>query len=106
MKNYRPVSNLSFLSKTLEKVVALRLDEHLDNNSLREPYQSAYTQYHSTETAIICVQSDICSALDSGAIAVLVLLDLSAAFDTLDHDILLNRFRHTFAISGSTLDWI
>jgi len=106
LNNYRPVSNLSFLSKILEKVVALRLDEHLDNNSLRDPYQSAYTQYHSTETAIMRVQSDILSALDSGAIAVLVLLDLSAAFDTLDHDILLDRFKHTFAISGSALSWI
>lgn len=106
LKNYRPVSNLSFLSKILEKVVAKRLDHHIDANTLRDPFQSAYTRLHSTETAILRVQSDILRTLDSGHVAVLVLLDLSAAFDTLDHNILLNRFQNSFGITGIAHHWV
>ena len=91
LKNYRPVSNLPFLSKVMEKVVATQLNDYLTTNSLLEPLQSAYRQYHSTETALLKVHNDICLSLDSGKSVILVLLDLSAAFDTIDHTILLNR---------------
>ena len=65
MKNYRPVSNLSFISKVLEKVVAKRLDDHMLDNNLYSSVQSAYRERHSTETALLKVQSDILTALDS-----------------------------------------
>lgn len=104
-KNYRPVSNLSFISKILEKVVSHRLDEHLNLNGLCNPFQSAYTPFHSTETALLKVQSDILDALAAGNVCVLVLLDLSAAFDTIDHTILLDRLRDTYSISGTALKW-
>lgn len=106
LKNYRPVSNLPFLSKILEKVVDARLEHHLSINNLHEPSQSAYRKYHSTETALLKVQNDITDALDKGNVSLLVLLDLSAAFDTLDHQTLLQRFKGHFGIDGNALAWI
>ena len=86
LKNYRPVSNLTFLSKILEKVVARRLFTYMSENGLHEKMQSAYRTAHSTESALIRVQNDILRQLDKKRGVILVLLDLSAAFDTIDHD--------------------
>ena len=105
MKNYRPVSNLTFTSKVIEKVVSGRLNEHLIKNSMFDPLQLAYRDKHSTETALIKVQNDILSALDAGSSAILLMLDLSAAFDTIDHDILLSRLCNVYGITGNALDW-
>jgi len=88
LKNYRPVSNLPYLSKIIEKVVAFQLNEHLSTNNIGEKFQSAYRKYHSTETATLRVQNDILRNLDQRKCMLLVLLDLSAAFDTIDHNIL------------------
>ena len=104
--NYRPVSNLSFISKILEKVVAKRLCSHKTSESLYEPFQSAYRAGHSTETAVVRVQYDILEAIDGGKCIFLVLLDLSAAFDTVSHEILLDRLSTDLGISGSALSWI
>ena len=104
LKNYRPVSNLSFISKVLEKVVAKRIDDHMLDNNLYSSVQSAYRERHSTETALLKVQSDILTALDSGSGAVLLMLDLSAAFDTIDHGILLSRLNSLYGISVGALD--
>ena len=106
LNNYRPVSNLPFVSKIIEKVVDARLEEHLRENDLHEPLQSAYRKHHSTERALIKIQSDILQALDSGWVAALVLLDLSAAFDTIDHSILIERLQKSFGISGDALTWV
>ena len=92
LKHYRPVSNLPFIAKVLEKVVDTRIERHQVSNGLHEELQSAYRRSHSTETALLKVQSDILESLDNGCVTVLVMLDLSAAFDTLDHGILLHRF--------------
>ena len=70
------------------------------------PLQSAYKKYHSTETALVKVQSDIAEALNSGSMVVLLMTDLSAAFDTLEHSTLLDRFQHTYGITGSALAWV
>ena len=105
LKNYRPVSNLPFLSKILEKVVLKQLLCHFERNKLGEIFQSAYKASHSTETAILRVTNDILVKLDTGKLCVLVLLDLSAAFDTIDHSILLKRLEMTFGIHGTALDW-
>ena len=96
VKNYRPVSNLTFLSKV----------EYLAANDLLDPRQSAYRAHHSTETTLVKVQSDLLMAVDGGCAAFLVLLDLSAAFDTIDHNILLSRLHTTFGISDVALAWI
>lgn len=106
LKNYRPVSNLPFMSKVLEKVVSGRLDEHLESNNLHDTKQSAYRSGHSTETALLQVHNDIVSALDDGCYTVLILLDLSAAFDVIDHKILLDRLEHTFGVTGDALAWV
>lgn len=105
-KNYRPVSNLAFLGKVIEKVVASRLTEYLDTYQLGEQYQSAYKRYHSTETGLLRVQNDILTALDKKQGVLLVLLDMSAAFDTIDHGVLLDRLFTRYGISGMAHSWI
>ena len=105
MKNYRPVSNLSFVSKILEKVVLKQIDEYLNKNNLKGNFQSAYKRKHSTETALVKVQSDLLNAADEGKLSLLALLDLSSAFDTIDHRILLKRLELSFGIKGTVLKW-
>ena len=108
LQNYRPVQNLSFISKVVERVVAQQLTSRMmmRENNLHEQMQSAYRQNHSTETALLKVHSDILSAVDNGCVVVLVLLDLTAAFDTIDHGILLSRLRHRFGVTGAALEWL
>jgi hypothetical protein len=105
-KNYRPVSNLSFISKVTEKAASVQFKDHNKMNNLDVLYQSAYKQFHSTETALIRVQNDILRAMDDQQVCLLLLLDLSAAFDTVDHNILLTRMSNSFGIDGTPLAWI
>ena len=105
LKNFKPVSNLPFLSKNLEKVVLKRLSAHLFINDLNEIHQSAYKKYHSTETALLKVFNDLSCDLDNRNVTLQALLDLSAAFDTLDHGILLKRLELSFGIKGKALAW-
>jgi hypothetical protein len=106
LKNYRPVSNLPFLSKILEKIIEARLNDHLRQNSLCDDLQSAYRVGHSTETALLKVQNDIAAALDQRSMVMLILLDLSAAFDVIEHKIMLKRFEYSFGITSTALHWI
>ena len=104
-KNYRPVSNLSFISKILERVVASRLLKHLEDGQLLEKMQSAYRPNHSTETALVRVQNDILMNMEQQEVTILVLLDLSAAFDTVHHKTLLNHLEKYFGLTGTVLQW-
>ena len=106
LKNYRPVSNLSLLSKLLERVALLQLTDHVSSNDLLERNQSAYRQNHSTETALLHITNCLLESTDQGCVSILSLLDLSAAFDTIDHSLLLERLHTTFGISGSALQWL
>ena len=106
LKNYRPVSNLSYLSKIIEKVVSARITDHMNSHKLYQPLQSAYRQLHGTETALIKVHNDILRSLDNKHAVLLVLLDLSAAFDTIDHTILISRMQSALGIHGAALSWI
>ena len=94
--SYRPIANLSVLSKLLERLVARQLVDYLNSTGLLPELQSAYRAHHSTETAVMKVLGDILLALDSGDLTLLTLLDLSAAFDTVDHEILLRRLETSF----------
>ncbi len=105
-KNCRPISNLTFISKVIEKVVAVRMKEHIYTHCLHDPLQSAYLELHSTGTALIKVQNDILCALDNGKCVILIMLDLSAAFDTVDHKILLSRLSSRFGIHVKALSWL
>ena len=103
LKNYRPVSNLSFLSKVIEKVIASRLLEHMQSNNLLETLQSAYKKAHITETALLRVQNDILSSINARKGSFLILLDLSAAFDTVDHELLLSFLDTHIGLRGPVL---
>ena len=105
LNNFRPISNLNFISKILEKVVASRIQPHLLSNSLSSSFQSAYRMFHSTETTLLGIHNDLILAMDRGEVTSLILLDLSAAFDTVDHSILLHRLQHWFGLHGTSLDW-
>lgn len=104
-KNYRPISKLPFLSKILEKIVAEQLLAFLDDNDIFDKFQSGFRKNHSTETALLKVSNDILLAADAGECTVLVLLDLSAAFDSVDHNILINRLQNLVGLSGAVLKW-
>ena len=106
LKNYRPVSNLTFISKTIERVVANQLNGHLLTNNLHKAHQSAYKRFHSTETALLKVHNDILVALDERQAVFLLLLDLSAAFDTVNHSTLLSRLQLRYGITGQALFWL
>ena len=105
LKSYRPVSNVSFISKIIEKVVSNRLQAHINSNKLNNPMQSAYLKSYSTETALLRVHNDISVSLDKGHVTALTLLDLSAAFDTIDHNTLTNRLAEWYGVSGMALAW-
>jgi len=105
VRSYRPISNLPVLSKLLERLVARQLLDYLNAASLMPDLQSAYRAYHSTETAVLKVLADILRALDSGDFAALTLLDLSAAFDTVDHVTLLRRLEKSYGLAGCVLSW-
>lgn len=103
LKNYRPVSNLPYIGKIIEKVAVNQIEQHLSSNNLHEPLQSAYQANHSTETALLKVTDDILQALDKRQCVYLVLLDLSAAFDTIDHDVFLDRLKQDYGVTGKVL---
>jgi len=98
-KSYRQILNLSVLSQTLEKLVACQLLDYLYAADLMPDLQAAYRANHSTETAVL-VLADILPAVDGGDLAVLSLLDLSAAFDTVDHETLLQRMKKSYGLGG------
>ena len=106
LKHFRPVSNLSYLSKVIERVVAKRIRDHMDLNNLHELLQSAYKKFHSCETALLKVKDDILRAIDDKKCVLLVLLDLSAAFDTVDHQKLIEILAEKIWFSGHCIKMV
>jgi hypothetical protein len=97
---------LSFLSKLTERVVKSRLSSHLSENSLLNPFQSAYIKNHSTETVLVSLLDNLLTAIGLKKVSALCLLDLSAAFDTIDHTILFHRLSLWFGLQGTALKWL
>ena len=104
--NYRPLSNLSFMSKALERCVMKQLFNYLESNHIFNDFQSAYRKFHSCETAITKISNDILCSLDNKKCTLLLFLDLSAAFDTVDHNILLSMLQVKYGINSTVLDWL
>ena len=106
VRSYRPVSNLSYMSKLVERMVSRRLTCFLEGEKLLPKFQPGFRARHSTETAILKVLSDILTAADLGKVSILGLLDMSAAFDTVDHSILFDRLETAYGFSGTVLSWM
>ena len=104
--SYRPVANLSFISKIIEKAIATQIHDHLINNDIVDNFQSAYKAGHSCETALLRVYNDIVTTIGRGNGAMLVLPDLAAAFDTIDHDKLFCILAKYVGICGNALKLI
>ena len=104
-KNYRPVSNLPFVGKLTERAVIKQEATHMDMNCPLPNCSSAYRPGHSTETALVKVHADILKNMEEQKVTLLVLIDLSAAFDTVDHNIALDVLHSKYGISGLALDW-
>ena len=100
------VSNvLKFISKLIERTVSTQLLDHLSANNTLEPLQSVYRAGHSTETALVKVRNDILNAIDNYEVTIMLLLDLPAAFDTVNHSILINRLENCVGVTGKALRW-
>ena len=104
--NLRPVNNLQYISKLVEGAATQQIQQHLCQNSLFPSMQSAYRQFHSTETALLRIKNDLLMAMDRQKVTLLILLDLNAAFDTIVHNILLDTLRTCFGMDGTVLAWI
>ena len=103
--NYRPVANVSFMVKVVERVVADQLQAHLDETDALYPFQSGFRPHHGTETALVALYDDLLREADRGKVSLLVLLDITAAFDTVGHGILLGRLSE-LGIGGLALAWL
>ena len=99
-------SMMMIMSKIVERLVCHQLVAFLERLRLLPSPQSAYGGKHSTETAVLKIISDVLRAADRGEVSLLCMLDLSAAFDTVDHDILIDRIRQSFGVQGLALTWI
>ena len=104
LKNYRPVSGLGFISKLVERVVATQLNDHVSLNGLENVRESAYKLGHSTESALLSIKN-VHLAFAKGEATAVVLLDQSAAFDTIDHDTLLDSLSSWFGVGRVVLHW-
>ena len=106
LTNYQPISNLTFFSKLIEKVILNQLLDHFRINKLIPSYQSAYKAHLSTETAILNICDNILHSMENNTNTTMVALDVSAAFDTVNHKILLEVLNKYFLIQGIALKWI
>ena len=106
LSNYRPVSNIPIISKILERAILSQLNHFIESKSLHCPVQSGYRANHSCETLMVSLMDEVLRIMNNGEVAVLLLLDLSAAFDTIDHHILIQRLLTDFGITDRALQWL
>ena len=103
--NYRPVNNLRFVSKLVERVAKIRKDEHMTINSLHTPEEFGYKENHNTETMMLGLTDEVLRGFDENQATIVIFLDLSAAFDTIDPEKLLQIMKDELGITGVALDW-
>ena len=103
--SYRPVSHLAFLGKVIERAVVGQLQEFLEETSALDPFQSGFRAGHGVETALVTLTDDLRRQLDLGGLALLILLDLTAAFDIVSHGLLAHRLAD-MGIQGPALKWL
>jgi len=104
--NYRPISNINNISKIIERLFLNRFQQFFMQSPNFNSHQSAYCPKHLTKTALMCTLDNVFHLADNGKSTLLVLLDYSAAFDTIDHSILLDRLEHSFGSTGMALTWL
>ena len=104
-KNYRPVNNLVFFSKLIQLIVLKRLDSHTSINGLHSDEQFGYKKYHSTETMMLGIVNNVLCGFDENTCTIILFLDLSAAFDTIDIEMLLSILPGEIGITGMALKW-
>ena len=104
-RNYRPVNNLVFFSKLIERVVSRRLNSHMTLNGLQNDKNFAYKKHHNTETMMVGLVDEVLEGFEDNKCTVIVFLDLSAAFDTIDHEKLLSIMSDELGITGTALQW-
>lgn len=104
--SYRPITNLNSIGKLLERLAQQQLRRHIGLSANQNAFQSAYRAVHSTETAMTKVVNDLLTTVDSKRPSLLLSLDISAAFDTLDHSRLLQRANQLFGLTGRVNDWL
>ena len=105
LKNYRPVNNLVFLSKLIERIVQKRIEHHMDSNNLHTKEFFGYKKFHSTETMMLGITEEILSGFDEGKCTIMLFMDLSAAFDTIDIEKLVAILGEEIGLSGTALNW-
>lgn len=101
--NFRPIANVTFQSKIIEKVVAAHLTLYLDRNNLLPKFQSGFRKGRSTETLLVHLLTDTYAAIDRSHVTLLALFKVSAAFNIVHHDELLRRLSTSFSLSGKSL---
>ncbi|HBK72410.1 MAG TPA: hypothetical protein DDZ39_12280 [Flavobacteriaceae bacterium] len=104
LSKFRPISNLTYISKILEKVVSLQLNNYLESNYIFPKFQSGYRSFNSTETALLRIKNDVLKHITDGKCVLMVLLDLSAAFDTVNHDLLLLELQN-IGLKNKEFNW-
>ena len=103
--NYRPISNVNTVSKLLERLVVSRVISHVSSSPSFDAVQSAYRRQHSIETALLKITNDTYAVFDTHQSTILAALDQSAAFDCIDHRIMISHLQHTFGVTDLMLSW-
>ena len=103
--NYRPVSNLSFISKVVERCRLQQLTQHCNNHNLQPDFQSAYRKHHGCKTSLLKLTNDILWGMENQQVTSMIILDLSTTFDTVDHEHLLKVLNHRFRVTDRALEW-
>ena len=103
--NCRPVSNLSFISKVVERFTLQQLTQHCNNHNLLPDFQSAYRKHHGCKTSLLKLINDILWGMETQQVTSMIILDLSTVFDTVDHELLLKVLNHMFGVTDTALEW-